>query len=75
MYDCTAKPCTAVRIVDTTAGEYYGAGYQDVQNRTPNIDGTRADLGWAPRVGLRDALSRILESYRHHVADARSLVE
>jgi nucleoside-diphosphate-sugar epimerase len=46
-----------------------------VQNRSPNIDGTRADLGWAPSVGLRDALTRILESYRQHVADARRLVE
>ncbi|MDH5220711.1 MAG: bifunctional UDP-4-keto-pentose/UDP-xylose synthase [Betaproteobacteria bacterium] len=64
-----------VKLVETSSGTYYGAGYQDVQNRTPNIDGTRADLGWAPRVGLRDALTRILESYREHVADARSLVE
>jgi nucleoside-diphosphate-sugar epimerase len=64
-----------VKLVETSSGTYYGAGYQDVQNRTPNIEGTRADLGWAPRVGLRDALTRILESYREHVADARSLVE
>ena len=64
-----------VKLVETTSGAYYGKGYQDVQNRSPNIDGTRADLGWAPSVGLRDALTRILESYRQHVADARSLVE
>jgi len=64
-----------VKLVETSAGKYYGAGYQDVQNRSPNIDGTRADLGWAPTVGLRDALTRILESYRQHVADARRLVE
>ena len=64
-----------VKLVETTSGTYYGKGYQDVQNRSPNIDGTRADLGWSPGVGLRDALTRILESYRQHVADARSLVE
>jgi nucleoside-diphosphate-sugar epimerase len=64
-----------VKLVETSSGKYYGAGYQDVQNRSPNIDGTRADLGWSPTVGLRDALSRILESYRQHVADARRLVE
>jgi nucleoside-diphosphate-sugar epimerase len=64
-----------VKLVETSSGAYYGAGYQDVQNRSPNIDGTRADLGWAPAVGLRDALGRILESYRQHVADARHLVE
>jgi len=64
-----------VQLVETSSGAYYGAGYQDVQNRSPNIDGTRDDLGWAPAVGLRDALQRILESYRQHVADARHLVE
>jgi nucleoside-diphosphate-sugar epimerase len=64
-----------VKLVETTSGAYYGAGYQDVQNRSPNIDGTRADLGWSPSVGLRDSLTRILESYRKHVAEARSLVE
>ena len=64
-----------VKLVETSSGTYYGKGYQDVQNRSPNIEGTRADLGWSPSVGLRDALTRILESYRQHVADARSLVE
>lgn len=64
-----------VKLVETSSGTYYGAGYQDVQNRSPNIDGTRADLDWAPTVGLRDALARIFESYRQHVADARRLVE
>ena len=64
-----------VKLVETTSGAYYGAGYQDVQNRSPNIDGTRADFGWAPSVGLRDALTRILESYRQHIAEARRLVE
>jgi nucleoside-diphosphate-sugar epimerase len=65
----------AVRIVDTTAAEYYGAGYQDVQNRVPKIDNTRTDLQWAPTVGMHDALRRIFDAYRGHVADARALVE
>jgi len=69
------EAASRVKLVETTSGSYYGAGYQDVQNRTPNIDGTRADLGWTPHVGLRDALTRILESYRQHVAEARNLVE
>src|SRR3982750_3267454 len=33
-----------VHLVDTTAGEYYGSGYQDVQNRVPKITNTCADL-------------------------------
>jgi len=69
------ETAAAVRIVETTAAEYYGAGYQDVQNRVPKIDNTRADLQWAPTVGMDDALRRIFDAYRGHVADARALVE
>ena len=65
----------AVQIVDTTAADYYGQGYQDVQNRVPKIDNTRADLGWAPKVGMDEALRRIFDAYRGHVAEARALVE
>ncbi|MEO8537571.1 MAG: bifunctional UDP-4-keto-pentose/UDP-xylose synthase [Betaproteobacteria bacterium] len=65
----------AVTIVETTSAEYYGSGYQDVQNRVPKIDNTRADLDWSPEVGMDDALRRIFDAYRGHVAEARALVE
>jgi nucleoside-diphosphate-sugar epimerase len=65
----------SVQIVETTAADYYGQGYQDVQNRVPKIDNTRADLGWAPKVGMDEALRRIFDAYRGHVAEARALVE
>ena len=65
----------AVSIVETTAAEYYGGGYQDVQSRVPKIDNTRADLDWAPKVGMDDALRRIFDAYRGDVAEARALVE
>jgi nucleoside-diphosphate-sugar epimerase len=65
----------AVRLVETTAADYYGSGYQDVQSRVPKIENTRADLDWAPQVGMDEALRRIFDAYRGHVADARALVE
>jgi nucleoside-diphosphate-sugar epimerase len=65
----------ASTIIETTADDYYGSGYQDVQNRVPKIDNTRADLDWEPTVGMDDALRRIFDAYRGHVADARALVE
>jgi nucleoside-diphosphate-sugar epimerase len=65
----------ATTIVETTSADYYGKGYQDVQNRVPKIDNTRADLDWAPAVGMDEALQRIFDAYRGHVADARALVE
>ncbi len=64
-----------VTLVETTSGAYYGAGYQDVQNRVPKIDNTTKDLDWAPQVTMEDALARIFEAYRAHVAEARALVE
>jgi hypothetical protein len=64
-----------VTLVDTTADAYYGRGYQDVQNRVPKIDNTMADLDWSPQVSMDDALPRIFDAYRGHVAEARALVD
>ncbi len=64
-----------VKIVETTSADYYGAGYQDVQNRVPMIDGTCTDLDWKPTVPMDEALRRIFDAYRGQVAEARSLVE
>ncbi len=64
-----------VKIVETTAADYYGKGYQDVQNRVPKIDNTCAELDWKPVVPMDEALARIFDAYRGHVAEARGLVE
>src|SRR5260221_11670301 len=70
-----AENAARVTITDTTAADYYGAGYQDVQNRVPKIANTCADLDWKPVVGMEDALTRIFEAYRGQVAEARRLVD
>jgi nucleoside-diphosphate-sugar epimerase len=54
---------TVPPIVDVTAREYYGAGYQDIQTRKPAIVRAKERLGWSPRVGLRDALARTLDAF------------
>jgi nucleoside-diphosphate-sugar epimerase len=64
-----------VRLVDTTAAEYYGKGYQDVENRVPKIDNTRADLEWSPRVSMQEALRQIFDAYRGEIAQAGQLLE
>ena len=64
-----------VRLVETTAGEYYGQGYQDVANRVPKIDNTRTELGWEPKVTMRDALRGIFEAYRGQIAQAEHLLD
>ena len=68
------KNAAKVKLVKTSAGKYYGKGYQDVQNRVPKIDNTKKDLGWRPRVGMREAMRRIYDAYRTDVAEAKHLV-
>ena len=64
-----------VRLVDTTAAEYYGKGYQDIEHRVPKIENTRADLEWSPRVTMQEALHQIFDSYRGQIAQAGQLLE
>ena len=64
-----------VRIVETTSADYYGKGYQDVQNRVPKITNTCADLDWKPVVPMDVALKHIFDAYRGQVAEARRLVD
>ena len=69
------KAASKVKLVKVSAGQYYGKGYQDVQNRVPKITNTMKDLDWKPRVGMPQALKHIFDAYRGDVALARRLVE
>jgi nucleoside-diphosphate-sugar epimerase len=62
-----------VRIEEVSSHDYYGKGYQDVQNRVPKIDDTMRELGWAPKVDMATALARIFDSYRASIEEARAL--
>ncbi|MCB1777965.1 MAG: bifunctional UDP-4-keto-pentose/UDP-xylose synthase [Candidatus Competibacteraceae bacterium] len=64
-----------VQLVETTANDYYGQGYQDVQQRVPKITNTCADLDWRPKVTMDEALRKIFEAYRAHIVDAGDLVD
>jgi nucleoside-diphosphate-sugar epimerase len=64
-----------VELIDTTAEDYYGRGYQDVQNRVPDIANTCAELRWQPTVTMEESLQRIFDAYRGQVAEARHLVD
>jgi nucleoside-diphosphate-sugar epimerase len=70
-----AEGAKKVQITETSSGAYYGAGYQDVQNRVPKIENTMHDLGWAPTVSMADALRHIFDAYRGQVGEARALVD
>ena len=64
-----------VEMIETTSGDYYGKGYQDVQNRVPKIENTMQDLDWSPKVSMADALKGIFDAYKDQVGEARKLVD
>jgi nucleoside-diphosphate-sugar epimerase len=70
-----AAGAAKVQIVETSSGAYYGAGYQDVQNRVPKIENTKQDLDWAPTTSMADALRNIFDAYRGQVAAAQALMD
>ena len=70
-----AATASRVKLVETTAAQYYGSGYQDVQSRVPKIDNTCAELEWAPAINMKQALRHIFDAYRNDVAGARSLMD
>ena len=70
-----AKNARKVKLVPVKSENYYGKGYQDVQNRVPNITATSRDLGWRPQVTMQQSLRRIYEAYRSHLAEARRLMD
>lgn len=70
-----ADSAKKVQTLETTSGDYYGQGYQDVQNRVPKIANTMEELGWAPQVEMADALKNIFDAYKDQVAEARRLVD
>lgn len=42
---------------------YYGAGYQDMDTRVPNIEKARSLLGWSPSTTLEDAIRKTIAYY------------
>lgn len=68
-----AEAAKRSKIVETSARDFYGEGYQDVEDRKPKIEATMRDLDWKPTVTMDESLRRIFESYRSKVAEAQSL--
>ncbi|HET7537461.1 MAG TPA: bifunctional UDP-4-keto-pentose/UDP-xylose synthase [Candidatus Didemnitutus sp.] len=54
-------------IVQVSAQEYFGTGYQDIQKRVPSIEMARTHLGWNPTYDLRSAIKLTLDYHlKHH---------
>jgi nucleoside-diphosphate-sugar epimerase len=50
-------------IIETSAEDYYGKGYQDILTRKPSIDKARHFLGWEPQTDLKTSLKYTLDAF------------
>jgi nucleoside-diphosphate-sugar epimerase len=50
-------------IVDISADNYYGKGYQDIYTRKPSIEKARNLLQWEPKIGLEESMRLTLNSF------------
>lgn len=50
-------------LVETSSGNFYGQGYQDVLNRTPSIQRMKDTFGFDPKVTMKEALAKSLDFF------------
>lgn len=66
-FDSSAKP----EIIDIPSSTFYGKGYEDCDRRMPDISKMQS-IGWEPKVGLEESVSRSMEYF---VNNKQRLVE
>ena len=64
-----------VRMIEVSAEAYYGAGYQDIMDRRPNIESTREDLRWQPRIGMEQTLAALFQHYGGQLDTLAQLID
>lgn len=62
-YPRFAEAARAAKIVEVSAADYYGAGYQDITTRVPSIRKAERCLGWKPRTDFETGLAKTLDFY------------
>lgn len=61
------------QLIDLNADQYYGKGFQDMQNRVPSIAETMEELDWKPRYTLEETLIKIFDFYEDQIPHAQQL--
>ncbi len=56
-----------VRIADISASAYYGAGYQDIERRVPDISGATRDLHWTPTRSIVQSMEALFDHYEREI--------
>ncbi|MFU8797877.1 MAG: bifunctional UDP-4-keto-pentose/UDP-xylose synthase, partial [Gammaproteobacteria bacterium] len=62
-YPQYAEKASQVKLIDVSAAEHFGAGYQDVDLRVPSIKRAQQYLGWTPKIDMRTAIEKTLAYY------------
>lgn len=60
-YPKYAEYAHKTQIIDVTADDYYGKGYQDVGARVPSIQAAKVHLGWEPKIDMASTLKKTLD--------------
>jgi UDP-apiose/xylose synthase len=63
-------PGRQVRMGTVTAEAFYGPGYDDCDERIPDIGKVQRLLGWTPHTSLREMLPPIVADYLHRYGPA-----
>ena len=63
-----------VKIVDVHSDDYYGKGYQDVKSRVPWINNLKEELGWSPKINLKEGIREIFKYYKNDIVNAKNLL-
>ncbi len=53
-----------VKLLVKSSADFYGAGYQDVTSRVPNITNIASAFGWSPKYSFEDSLDNILSTLK-----------
>lgn len=60
-------------IIEVSADEFYGEGYDDSDRRIPDISKARRLLGWVPKWGITEMLETTIQYYiTEYIQDVRS---
>jgi UDP-4-amino-4-deoxy-L-arabinose formyltransferase/UDP-glucuronic acid dehydrogenase (UDP-4-keto-hexauronic acid decarboxylating) len=51
------------RMVETSSGDFYGKGYQDVMRRTPSIRRMQETFGFQPKTSIQESLRKAIDFF------------
>lgn len=60
-YPAYAEAAQKTELIVTSAQDYFGKGYQDVNRRVPSIKKAQKILAWSPHISLEEGLRKTLD--------------